>query len=389
MGKKRDIDDPYFDMDEIVEAYPDSLEYSNDDDEEDGIVLIDDCHWDLGTRRVIENEKRKPIIEPGEPVLNFFRFAFSKMEQHAKAKERYAIGYVRFGRKALKQGALLSNSVESQVLHNRKIPSFSEQEKAIQNYAKEKKFTLFHTFSEVQAGRKGYANNLEIQSVALHLCDLYNAAFIYCDTGSFNKYPEFFNGTKAAEEAGIPVIPIADDEALLSVIRNSRKRTAKKPPAKEKQLKQLRRDEKETLARLKYPILNWKADNEISTKRFNHFEYLFNGHYPIYRYFLSEETRNESNPDEWKRNPLSYSKLASSLNEMGMFTKGGYEWTKQTTRKVKQEIIFSDLFADYAIEKFRIRKQIDDNKLEENEIKMAEKYGSDSKYSSETSPNLD
>ncbi len=373
MGRKRDIHDPYFNTEEILAEYPEALDLTDEAPEEEDIFLIDQAHWDLGTMRVMKYEKRQPYIGPGEPLLDFFRFAFSKMAQHSKEKERYAIGYARFSRKALKQGASLSNAVEDQVFYSHSIPSYKEQEKAIRTYSVEKGFTLFHTFTEVQAGREDAAFSLEVLSIALHLCELNDAAFIYCDTGSFNKFPEFFTRINAAKKSGVHVIPIADDDALLSVIKNSRKKGVKPRPQKEE--REAGKAKHIALAYSKYPILEWKADSPVSTKRFNHFEYLFNGHYPIYRYFLSPETRNETNPEKWGRNPLSFEKLATSLNEMGFYTVGGLPWNKQTTRKVKDEIIFSKLFSEYSLEKFAIAENIQANKRDEAETEMAERYG--------------
>ncbi len=62
---------------------------------------------------------------------------------------------------------------------------------------------------------------------------------------------------------------------------------------------------------------------------------------PLYKNFISKNTRELLNPDKWEPIALSDQKLADTLNAQNFTTKEGYAWNRQSVMKIRTKFIFT------------------------------------------------
>lgn len=332
--------------------------------------------WNEGVKR--EESFDGWITNYGDSTVEELEYAYDKMvEYELIPNERYAIGYLRINSKS----KTLAPDKEIYDIASHRV--FEGKEQCDQEYAFRKfcfynRYVKFDTFSEIQTSDADSRSHSDEPffwlKLAIKLCEKKGALLLYCELGSIFKHPEFFALINGAKKRGVKVKAVKSRKALTGAQRHIQKPRifTKKGTAKKKA-------EKERLAKLeRYPILAWKEDTNLSTKRFNTFEHLFNGADPIYKYFLTPRTRDSKDPAKWKIINDYDKNIANELHDAGHLTVEGYGWNKQLARKVRIAIDedADDKFKKYCIEKFRLEAQweLDDANFDDEVPRNHEGY---------------
>ncbi len=304
---------------------------------------------DEGTRRELAAEGYFTSPEYGRFDAEF-EFSYDLMTKYELiCNERYAVGYIRLNTKPAKE--IVTDRQRYQKAIDRVFEQGENafQEYALRRFSQENRYVKFHSFVEIQTFDPEGKDLFFWLKLAISLCEKKGAPLLYCELGSIFKHSEFFRIIKLAKRRGLEVIAVKDRGAVEAAQRHIRKPKifTKKGEGK------LNADKAKFANIQRYPILAWKQSHCIPTKRFNTYEFLFNGTDAIYRYFLTERTRYDENPAAWK--PINdYDRnIANALHDEGHLTVEGYGWNKQLARKARI-MIASKEFREYCVEKFRI-----------------------------------
>ncbi len=292
--------------------------------------------YDLGSQRM-ESTGEMPSEQIGETYQQYMYERFLDMIGNAIWKETYAIGYCRIQKnpKIENKGGEITGYSQHTISLIEKPPYLSQHE-AIRNHARTNMQKLFYTFADYQMSLSGFDTSLPMLRMIISLCKIFKAKLLYCDLGNIYKFAEFNALIRSAEKDGVEVVRISDKDAISDAAATIRTDTSKK--FGDVGVKQ-RTKKKNTEVR--NPILEWKDYNNVSTKRFNYFEHLYKGTAPLYKNFISKNTRELLNPDKWEPIALSDQKLADTLNAQNFTTKEGYAWNRQSVMKIRTKFIFT------------------------------------------------
>jgi len=298
-----------------------------------------------GVRRQLEFEGYDEAIS-GVSLEEAWEFEFDKMVHYAEAPdEKYSIGYIRMG--APKRFSK-SNDATKRLFE---AGEQREQEHAIQHYARENGYVKFHSVVDEQVSTGSQEESFLWLKMMLRLCEKKDATLLYCELGSIYRHPEFFALVRNARKRGVKISAIRDIRAL-----ETARRHAQKPKKRQKKgTRKLRLDQEEMAVKQRHPILQWKENQSVPTKRFNTYEHLYKGADPIYKFFIKPNRKDPrlEDPSLWQPVIANDRDIADDLNQDGYLTVGGYAWSKETVRKVRH-LIFTDEFKSYSREKKHI-----------------------------------
>ena len=188
----------------------------------------------------------------------------------------------------------------------------------------------------------------------IETCDRRNVILVYCELGSVFKHPEFFELIRRAKKMGVEIAAVRDEGAMIAAQTHIKRRRPKKFTKKgdgkrNKYLREIDRKEVD-------PFNEFKIQNNLKKRRFKTLVHLVSDADPIYKYYLTENTRNLDDPEEWKITDDNNKVIARKLNDMGHLTVEGYRWNNELCRRVK-ELIKSDLFNNFFLEKQMVAEQ--------------------------------
>ena len=167
---------------------------------------------------------------------------------------------------------------------------------------------------------------------ALNLCEKHSADFLYVDIGNWRTNPVLnqYIAHKPGTKSGWKFIGIRPDRETIEAVERQG-RLEKYANKRRRALKPKLQDEKgrDNIP----PIMIWKRDNEISSKRFKNFEHLYEGVEPIYR--LLRGNWDSSNK-----------KIADELHKKAYLTVDGRRWSEDNVRKTRA-LITSPEFLEF------------------------------------------
>lgn len=218
---------------------------------------------------------------------------------------RYAVGYIR-----------------GRFIRKKRTPDWEMQRIALKEYAEANCYVYLATFGEAQTTKKGIKITMPMLIKALELSKKKKATLLYVDLRNWRRSPVFFKfvTNNVPSRTGFKMTAIRDDRVIAEIERLARYdkcfRADGKPVQRRSAL------EKQDARYNADPGLEWKDENDVSTKRYMNSCHLYKGPEPIYRVIQSLAGKTDR-------------EIADILHGRYYVTIDGKRWQKENVRRTR------------------------------------------------------